>query len=171
MEMRKLNRGQSRRRPEPESDWTESEPVAEEVIPAQELWLLKLFFVVAAGKPEALAQTNVEWLDSVTVRNIVAIHLGALQEGSWDGQAPLFDRIERESERRTLAGVLAEVREIPQPAGQYADILRRLRNQHINGMITRVSQRLKDPRTPEEELAGLVTELNELKEQKQTSLV
>jgi DNA primase len=171
LEMRKLNRNPRRPGPEREPEYSDPDPVVEEEeIPDQELWLLKLFFMVAAKSPETLAQTNVEWLSSPTVRGIVAIHLGALQENAWDGQAPLFDQLDRETDRRTLAGVLAEVREIPQPAGQYSDILRRLRDQSINGRIGRVSQRLKDPGTPEEELPGLVTEMNDLKRQKQTPL-
>lgn len=170
MEMGKLNRARKRPGPASEPDWTEVERQEEGQIPSQELWLLKLFFVVAVDRPEALAQTNVEWMNSPTVRNIVTVHLAALGEGKWDRQAPLFDRFELETERRTLAGALAEVRDIPQPAEQYVDILRRLRDQFVNGKITRVSQRLKDPHTPEEELPKLVEEMSELKRLKQLPL-
>ena len=168
MEMRKLNRGSQRRAYEPEPEWTEAPAEIEETIPPAEEWLLKLFFIVAAEDSAALVQTQAEWLSSPTIRNLVATHLAALEAGEWDGQVPLFDRFESERERRTLAGALAEVREIPRPVEQYADILRRLHGQHINNAIAQISARLKDPRTPEAELVGLVAELSEMKRQKQS---
>jgi len=166
VEMRKLNQ---RRRPGSAVAEAATPAVpqeSQEHIPPAEAWLLKLFFIVAAEDTRALEPTRTEWLTSPTVRRIVETHLTALEAGQWDGQVPLFDRFESEADRRALAAALAEAREIPRPVEQYGDILNRLHDQHLDAAIARISRRLKDPATPEEELEDLMIELTDLKARK-----
>jgi len=172
VELKKLNR--SRYQPAaPESEWDtamDEPPVEEEIIPQQEMWFLKLFFTVAASESQHLSKVEPEWMSSNTVRQIIATLLGAMENGSWDGQSPMFDAFDLEHQRRTMASALAESREIPQPVEQFNDILKRLRDRHIDRQIARISQRLKSPETPDEEFPDLLKEKQDLERNKSTPL-
>lgn len=173
VELNKLNRSRYQpASPEPEWETAAAEmPPEQEVVPAHEQWFLKLFFTIAANDSQLLARIDPEWISSPTVRKIVASLLAAMESGSWDGQSPMFDAFDCEFERRTMAGALAESREIPQPAEQFNDVLKRLRDRHVDRQIMRVTQKLKAPDTPAEELTELYTEKLALEQHKQSPLV
>ena len=172
-EFRKLSRGSFR--PQSRRDEYFSEPAPEPVqveehIPDQEKWLLRHFFELSASQAECLSKTNLDWISSPTVKQLLANHLAGLVDGSWDGAAPLSSAFEDPNSRRILSSILAEQRQLPNPAEQYLDILRRLRDRYTDYRIGQISQRLKRDEASAEEMRSMWEEINELKKQKQLPL-
>jgi len=154
----------------------ETEPEAEDAVPEtttppspEECQLLKLVLSSDERAAWVALHLHLDWLAHPVVRRVLERRLQAQGEGSWSSAASFVTEFaDAPAAQQLLTEALAEDREIPQPETQLSDILRGLRNQHLNSQIAALTQRMVQPDVPLEEQRELnrrITELRQLKRQ------
>ena len=72
--------------------------------------------------------------------------------------------------RGLVTEVVAEDRKIPNPEAQLADVVVKLRNQHLDRRIAALTQKLSQPETPDGEKVEMLREQQNLRGQKRAPL-
>ena len=167
-----LRRAKKPRRVEPEMPVPEDE---DESMPAvrpsnTEFQLLRLLLSQDEFAAWVHAYLDPDWITHLAVKMIVNARLDAEESGEWRGVPSLLDRLESSSAKELVSEAVSECRNIPEPMRQLEDIVKRLRNQHIDQQLIVVKQRLEDADTPEESKVGLVNQLQQLHSSKRSPL-
>ena len=154
-----------------EESLAEEEPVAEIAPPStHELHLLKLLLLHDDLVPWAEAHLDLGWIAHPQVRNIVDLRLAAAEHQTWHNLVEFLDSCESAEERRLITEAVSEVRIIPDPPIQLADLTLKLRNQSLERIIVALTHKISSPETSDPEKILGMQELQQLKLQKRSAL-
>ena len=134
----------------------------------QEMWLIRLLFAPMSF-PKLLTEFDSNCIDHPAVREIIA----TVQRGA-NGTIPKVAQLISDlspSAASLLTESFAEEKPIPNPEQQFADLVVRLRNRHLDRELVRLRQRLADPRLTETEAVTLLAEQQRLRGIKRTPML
>jgi DNA primase len=156
-------------RPEPELDEPPDAP--QEPRPGnQEFWLLRLLLQYDELLDWARANLHLDWLQHSGVRQILEKRLSPGHQGEPTQPTTILDSLGGQPAHALLTEALVEVRKIPQPETQLADLTLRLRNSTIDREIASLNQALGQPGLSDEETAQILQEIMSLRSARQTPL-
>lgn len=135
----------------------------------QEFWLLKLLLLDPHFVHWTRKQLDSQWIQHRGVRRLIEALIKAGESGSVDAAA-LVGNLADENDRSLASEALAESRTIPNRAQQLADVVRRLRDQHIDRELLRISQALAQPNLGKDEGAEMLRCQQSLRERKRQPL-
>lgn len=134
--------------------------------PPHEAWLLRLLFHEAVQAEWMADELDVEWVEHAGVREILRRWREAPEP---IGGAALLAELPAAA-AALLSSAMAEGRDIPEPNRQLADLVTRLRNQHLDRELVRVNQQLAQQGLDESTQRRLLAEQGALRERKQQPL-
>jgi len=135
-----------------------------------EFWLLKLLLLHEDTIDVAAAQLDPGWLQHLELRRIVVGRLAAHADQTWTGVAAFLTACDSDAMRQMVTEAVAEQRTIPNPAQQLADIMLRLRNQHIDRQLAALAHRANQSETSDAERVELLHQQQELRQLKRQPL-
>ncbi len=145
---------------------TESAPPPAKPItrpPDLEYWLLRLLFLTDDEPAEKLAaELELEWIEHSLVREIVSRRLESAARGDWRGASVLLGELDEQSST-LLTRTLAARQDVPDPAGQLADVVARLRGNYLDRQLANVTRELARSDLPDEEEVRLLNEHESLR--------
>jgi DNA primase len=131
--------------------------------------LLKLALSSTERAAWVAAHLRPDWLAHAVVQRVLTRLFRAQADGAWNSTAGFVTEfVDDPSAQQLVTEALAEVREIPHPETQLADILRGLRNQDLTSQIAALKQRMAQTGVELEEQRELnrrITELRQMKRQ------
>jgi len=128
-----------------------------------EYWLLRLLFLTDDEPAEQLAaELELEWIEHSLVREIVSRRLESAARGDWRGASVLLGELDEQSST-LLTRTLAARQDVPDPAGQLADVVARLRGNYLDRQLANVTRELARSDLPEEEEVRLLHEHESLR--------
>ncbi|HVV00110.1 MAG TPA: DNA primase, partial [Verrucomicrobiae bacterium] len=168
-EFRKIGRGKFRAPPQTAE---QPPPAGEPLQPPspQEYWLLKLLFLNEDLVPWAAAHLDLKWVKHPLVNAAVSRRLCARSQETWTSLAAFLDECDSPSLRDLIAGATVSERPLPQAAQQLADVVQRLRNQHIDAELAAIIAKANQPEIPESEREALLRQHQELRLAKQAPI-
>ena len=104
------------------------------------------------------------------MREIVVRRLTALSGETWTSLAAFLDGCESAEMQNLITEAVTEGRPIPNPEQQLADVVLRLRNQHLDRQIAALDQRVSQPATSDAERVEILREQQRLKQLKRQPL-
>ena len=134
--------------------------------PPHEAWLLRLLFHEAVQAEWMADELDEEWVEHAGVREILRRWREAPEP---IGGAALLAELPAAA-AALLSSAMAEGRDIPEPNRQLADLVTRLRNQHLDRELVRVNQQLAQQGLDESTQRRLLAEQGALRERKQQPL-
>jgi hypothetical protein len=136
-----------------------SEPVSEPMTrpDAHEIWLLCLLFADDSGANWLADHLELEWIGNASVREIVSRRLAAEADGAWAGAAMLVNELDAPTSA-LLTEALADKRPVDNSASQLAELVRRLRDRHIDRQLSRLTQQLARPNLSKDDQSRLMGE-------------
>lgn len=147
------------------------ESTVETVPPStQECWLLKLLFLHEDLVRWAAMHLDPEWVQHPVVRDIVNRRIAAQSHETWTTLAAFLDDFDSAEAQGMITAATAESRAIPDPDRQIADLVSRLRNQHLDRQLAALTHRCSLPETSEEERLGLLRQQQQLRQLKRQPL-
>jgi DNA primase len=132
----------------------------------QEMWLLKLILLHDDLAEWMTNNLDPGWLQHVLVRQTIQLRVQTHTDHAWSGLAAFLDQCGSPEVQRLVTEATAEARPLPNPAQQMADLCARLRNQHLDRVITTLIQRVSQPEIPEPDRLALLQELQQVRNQK-----
>ncbi len=135
-----------------------------------EFWLLKLTFHDESNLDWLAAHLDLDWVNHLTTRQLLARRLDLHTQQTWRGEAAFLSEIEAEPLRALLSEALADARPAENPLQQLGDVLLRLRNQFIDRRLMRLTQESARDGLPETELHSLLQQQQTLRRLKQQPL-
>jgi DNA primase len=105
----------------------------------QEFWLLKLLLLDDTLIDWASRRLDLAWIQHPGVRRILEARFAAQAHGNPD-IAALVGNLEHDPDRSLASEAVAERRDIPNRAQQVADLLRRLRDQHLDRELAQLTR-------------------------------
>ena len=128
-----------------------------------ESWLLRLLFLTDDEPAEQLAsELELEWIEHSLVREIVSRRLESAARGDWRGASVLLGELDEQSST-LLTRTLAARQDVPDPAGQLADVVARLRGNYLDLQLANVTRELARSDLPDEEEVRLLQEHESLR--------
>jgi len=167
------------KRPAPAGPETEVPPAEGEELPADieltppsapEFWLIKLLFAHEDLVPWLQAHLDLKWIQHSQVRHIVERCLAEHADGSWQGVAHFISQCEYADLRDLVSQAGTGDRPIANPAQQLADIVLKLRNQHLDRQLTQLTQRASQPGLSEDAAIEILREQQALRNLKRKPL-
>lgn len=161
---------------------TAKRPVSEESLEApsnepdtahlapHELWLLRLLFLDDELANWLARYLDLDWISHPAVRHLVSLRTEAARENRWTGVAAFISQLTDPTEIQLVSMAVAEDRDIPNRQQQVADLVRRLRNQHLDRQLGELQRRLADPALPEADQLNLVLSQKTLRQAKSQPL-
>lgn len=145
---------------------------ADETVPpsTQECWLLKLLFLHEDLVRWAAMHLDPEWVQHPMVRDIVNRRIAAQSHETWTTLAAFLDDFDSAEAQGMITAATAESRAIPDPDRQIADLVSRLRNQHLDRQLAALTHRCSLPETSEEERLCLLRQQQQLRQLKRQPL-
>ncbi len=145
---------------------------AVETVPpsTQECWLLKLLFLHEDLVRWAAMHLDPEWVQHPMVREIVNRRIAAQSHETWTTLAAFLDDFDSAEAQGIITAATAESRAIPDPDRQIADLVSRLRNQHLDRQLAALTHRCSLPETSEEERLDLLRQQQQLRQLKRQPL-
>lgn len=153
--------------PAPEAD-TASVPAGPVPPSPQEFWLLKLLLRHAAAAAWLREHLRLKWLGHDTVRAVIAARLALPDDVPGDGVPGLLAQFEDAQAQSLITAAATDPRPLPHPAQQLHDVVRHLRNQHLDREMTACVHQAARPETPEAEQIALLQRQQTLREQKRS---
>ena len=156
--------------PESEDETLNAEPETLIRPPNHELHLLKLLFVHEELAPWLVEHLDLQWITHPHVRQIVDARVAAVEHETWHSLAEFLDCCESSEQRNLITEAVADIRALPNPQTQLADVALKLRNQYLDGRIATVTNLISSPDTADAEKVRVLQEQQQLKQQKRTPL-
>ena len=138
--------------------------------PPQEFWLLKLLFLHENLVGWAAMHLQPGLLQHEMVREIVSRRFIAQARETWSTLAAFLDTCDSPAMQNLLTEAVVEDRPIPNPEQQLADVLLRLRNQHLDRQIALLTNQASQPETSEAQRVELLRQQQELRQAKRQPL-
>jgi DNA primase len=160
-EFKKLSRQAKNLRPELAVETPPEEPPPQPPS-THEYWLLKLLFSHEDLLPQAVNHLDLKWVQHPLVANAVSRRLAAHTGETWTSLAGFLDECESDSLRNLLTEVTVTEKPLHNPAQQLADVLQRMRNNHIDREIAQIMLRASQPETLDAEKEALLRQHREL---------
>jgi DNA primase len=130
---------------------TAERPEAVAELPPIELWLARVLLLDDDLIEWTSAHLELEWIEQSSLRHIISRRLAAYAQGTWRGATELFAELRETPAADILAQLLVDQRPLERRSQQVADMLIRLRNQHLDRQMSQALRRANDPQTPEAE--------------------
>jgi len=105
------------------------------------------------------------------VRSVVEQRLAAEAGGTWRGLGAFLGDCGSDAIRHLITEAVTEERNLPNPEQQLADVLLRLRNEHLEREFAAVIQQAGQPEVADEKKVELLQRSQELLRQKRSPLV
>jgi DNA primase len=137
---------------------------------AHEFWLLKLLFLHENLVGWVALHLDPAWVQHVATREIVVRRLAALAGETWSSLGAFLDGCETAEMQNLITEAVAEGRPIPNPEQQLADVVLRLRNQHLDQQIAALDQRMSQPEASDDKKMEMLHEQQRLKQNKRQPL-
>jgi DNA primase len=157
--------------PEEASEETSFEALEQSRPPDKEFWLLKLLLRQDELVSPAAAWLDLNWLTHPRVRSVVEQRLAAEAGGTWRGLGAFLGDCGSDAIRHLITEAVTEERNLPNPEQQLADVLLRLRNEHLEREFAAVIQQAGQPEVADEKKVELLQRSQELLRQKRSPLV
>jgi len=136
----------------------------------KEFWLLKLLLRHDELAPQAEQFLDLHWLPHSQVRSIVEQRLAAQAHQTWQGLGAFLGECDSDGVRTLITEAVTDERKIPNPEQQLADVILRLRNEHLDREVAAILQQAAQPDLPDEQKVELLHHQQELRAQKRSSL-
>jgi len=130
---------------------------------AHESWLLKLLLGHEDIVGWAADHLETAWIQHPVVKQIVLLRMDAHQNQHWTTLAAFMSECEMPAMQSFITEATAQVRPLPNPAQQLADVALRLRNRFIDAQLTALLQSASQPEISEEERLELLRKQQELR--------
>jgi DNA primase len=138
--------------------------------PAQEFWLMKLVLLNEDLRAWVASHLNPEWLQHASVKEVLSLWLQSAQDSPGRSVSALLSALTDPATQSLVTEALADRRPIPNPAQQLADLLVRLRNQHLDRQLASFNHRLGQPDLGDAERIALLKQQEELRRLKRAPL-
>lgn len=149
---------------------THSEATRRQRPAVTEFQLLRLLLLDELLVPWALEFLDAGLIQHPTVRRLVEQRLVAARDGTWRGVAPLVSMLDEEA-RDLVTEAATWDQEIPEPARQIQDIVKRLRDQQFDQRVAEIGRQLLAPEVSDEAKLALLRERDGLRRAKEEPLV
>jgi hypothetical protein len=113
---------------------------------------------------------DVNWIVHASVRHIIDRRIVAQQTETWHNLGEFLDGFEMPEDRSLITEAAAEDRTIPNPEIQLADVVLKLRNQHLEHQIASLTQKVSQPETADADKVQLLQQQQQLRAQKRSPL-
>jgi hypothetical protein len=137
---------------------------------AHENWLLKLLLGHEEIMDWAADHLEPDWIQHPLVKQVVLQRLDAHRNQHWTSLAAFVGECEVPAMQNLITAATAEVRPLPNPAQQLADVALRLRNRFIDAQLAALMQRASQPEISEAEGLELLKQQQELRALKRQPL-
>jgi DNA primase len=136
----------------------------------KEFWLLKLLLRQDELAVPALQFLEPHWILHPLVRTVVERYLTAHAGQTWPGLSAFLGECESEELRTLITEAVTEERTIPNPEKQLADVMLRLRNEHLDREFAGIIQQASQPDAADDQKVELLQRSQELLRQKRSPL-
>jgi DNA primase len=135
-----------------------------------EFWLLRLLLLDDDLASWVARYLVLDWISHPAVRRLIARRLEASHHDQWTGVATFMSQLTDPTEAQLVSSAVAENRDIPNRPQQAADLVRRLRNLHLDSQLGDLQRQLADPAVPDADKLSLIRSLNSLRQAKSQPL-
>jgi DNA primase len=137
----------------------------------KEFWLLKLLLRHDELASPAQQFLDANWLPHPLVRSVVERYLAVHARQAWQSLGAFLGDCESDEMRTLITEAVAEERKIPNPEQQLADVMLRLRNEHLDRQIAGILQQASQPDISDEHKVELLQAQQEFRAQKRSVLL
>jgi DNA primase len=122
----------------------------------QESWLVKLLLLDDKLVAWAAAHLEPAWVQHPLVRRVVERRLALQAQEAWQNVAAFLSEFQDASTQQLITEAVSEKREIRNRAQQLTDVVKHLRDQHLERQITELTRQIAEPALPEAQRLVLV---------------